>query len=150
VLDDSAFAEPIVRDHRDTSYGVLFNTEVRPLGGGKGYSKIVARPSTVVRTADEFRAALHAAERAAQTIYVDDNAEIDLSYCAKTPRPFDCREPRSHPTSCSNYSVAVPANTTLASGRGRGGSFGARLFSRTFADCPLFDVKGAGVRITGL
>ena len=44
----------------------------------------------------------------------------------------------------------IPANTTLASGRGRDGSRGARLFSRTFTDCPLFDVKGAGVRISGL
>jgi hypothetical protein len=75
------------------------------------------------------------------------------------PRPHDCRslvEPaliewRSRPTeSCSDYSLVVPANTTIASGRGRGGSRGGRLFSRTFADCPLFDVKGEGVRITGL
>jgi hypothetical protein len=150
VLDDSPFAEPIVRDHRDKGYGAFSNPAMRPLGGGKGYGNVVPRPATVVRTADELRAALQAAARAPQTIYVDDNAEIDLSYCAKTPMPRDCREPRSRPASCSDYSLNIPANTTLASGRGRGGSRGARLFSRTFADCPLFDVKGEGVRVTGL
>jgi hypothetical protein len=160
VLDDSAFAEPVVRDHRDTSYGALSNPAMRPLGGGVGYGQIVPRPATVVRTADELRAALLAAAHAkSSTIYVDDDAEIDLSYCAKTPRPRDCRllvepalfESRSRPTEgCTDYSIVVPANTTLASGRGRGGSRGARLFSRTFAGCPLFDVKGEGVRITGL
>jgi hypothetical protein len=160
VLDDSAFTEPVVRDHRDQSHGALSNSEVRPLGGGEGYRKLVPRPATVVRTDDELRAALLAAGQAkSSTIYVDDDAEIDLSYCAKIPTPHDCRflvEPalidsRLRPTEgCSDYSLVVPANTTLASGRGRGGSRGGRLFSRTFADCPLLDVKGEGVRITGL
>jgi hypothetical protein len=104
----------------------------------------------VVRTADELRAALAAAARSApSTVYVDDTAEIDLSYCAKTPAPADCADPRSRPQRCSDYSLVVPANTTLASGRGRV-STGARLFSRTFTWCPMLEVKGAGVRITGL
>src|SRR5437899_12326696 len=82
VLDDSAFAEPIVRDHRDASYGALSNPSMRPLGGGTGYGNIVSRPATVVRTADELRAALLAAARAkSSTIYIDDDAEIDHSYC---------------------------------------------------------------------
>src|SRR5437588_110413 len=51
VLDDSQFAEPIVRDHRDDGYGAFSNTAMRPLGGGKGYANIVPRPATVVRTA---------------------------------------------------------------------------------------------------
>lgn len=164
VLDDSAFTEAIVRDRRDRSYGALSSSAVRPLGGGEGYGNIVLRPlevlrprfkiavpqAVVVRTADELRAALRRAAQSPWTIYVDDAAEIDLSYCAKTPTPRDCREPRSGPTHCSDYSLVVPTNTTLASGRGRGGSRGARLFTRTFTDCPLLDVKGEGVRITGL
>ena len=151
VLDDAPFVEPIVRDHRDRSYGALSNAAVRPLGGGAGYGRIVPRPASVVRTADELRAALLAAAGApSSTIYVDDNAEIDLSHCAQTPTPSECREPRSGPADCADYSLVVPANTTLASGRGRGASRGGRLFSRTFAECPLFDIKGAGVRITGL
>ena len=40
--------------------------------------------TTLVRTAGELRAALLAAARAPQTIYVDDGAaDIDLSYCAQ-------------------------------------------------------------------
>jgi hypothetical protein len=93
---------------------------------------------------------LQTAARVPQTIYVDDNATIDLSYCAKTPTPGECREPRSGPTLCSDFSLVIPAGTTLASGRGRIGSRGARLLSRTFTDCPLFVAQGAGVRITGL
>ena len=150
VLDDSAFTEAIVRDHRDNSYGALSKSELRPLGGGEGYGRVVPRPATVVRTAVELRAALRAALRSPRTIYVDDSAEIDLSYCAKTPMPRDCREPRSRPANCGDFSLTIPANTTLASGRGYAGSRGARLFSRTFTDCPLFEVKGEGVRITGL
>jgi hypothetical protein len=88
VLDDSAFTEAIVRDHHDESYGALSNNEVRPLGGGEGYDKIVPRPATVVRTADELRTALSTAAQLLQTIYVDDTAEIDLSYCAKTRSPI--------------------------------------------------------------
>jgi hypothetical protein len=147
VVDDSAFAEPIVRDQRDLSSGALFNREVRPLGGGEGYGRIVPRPATVVRTADELRRAIASGT---SIVYVDDDAEIDLSYCAKTPTPGDCREPRSGPADCGDFSITIPPNVTLASGRGRGGARGARLFTRTFTECPLFDVKGAGVRITGL
>jgi len=151
VLDDSPFGEPIVRDHRDASYGALSNTAVRPLGGGPGYGRIVPRPATVVHTAAELRAALLAAAQArSSTIYVADDADIDLSYCAKTPTPHGCGDPRSAPAACGDYTLVVPASTTLASGRGRGASRGARLFSRTFAECPLLDVKGEGVRITGL
>ena len=152
VLDDAMFTEAIVRDQRDHSYGALSNSKLHPLGGGEGYDRIVPRPETVVRTAGELRAALRASVRSAQTIYVDDASDIDLSYCATTPTPPECREPRSGPPKyqCSDYSLVVPANTTLASGRGRAGSRGARLFSRTFTECPLLEVKGENVRITGL
>ena len=101
VLDDSEFTEVIVRDHRDESYGSLTNSAVRPLGGGEGYDNIILRPlkvldpgfkfavpmEVVVRTADELRAVLPKAAQSPRTIYVDDNAEIDLSYCAKKPTP---------------------------------------------------------------
>jgi hypothetical protein len=168
VLDDSAFREDIRRDHRDESYGALSNSAVRPLGGGEGYRNIVPVPrppvvalstdkvvrpeGVVVRTAEELRAALNAAARVPRTIYVNDNAEIDLSFCAKKPTPLGCRDPRSGPAEgiCSDFTLIVPANTTLASGRGRAGSRGARLFSRTFTKCPLLEVRGQGVRISGL
>ena len=52
VLDDSPFAEPVIRDHRDKSYGALSNPAMRPLGGGVGYRQIVPRPATVVTCSD--------------------------------------------------------------------------------------------------
>jgi FG-GAP-like repeat len=175
VVSDADFAEPIVRDHRDESYGALANPKVRPLGGGEGYDRIVPRPAesvaqpavgrktkgpaggviggpgTVVRTAEELRAALEAAALAPRVVYVDDATEINMSFCARNPAAA-CRDPREPPPegSCEGYTLTVPAHTTLASGRGRKGSRGARLFSRTFAGCALFDVGGPGVRISGL
>src|ERR1043165_3019901 len=153
VLDDSAFREPLVRDHSDKSYGALSNSAMRPLGGGQGYrnivpvprppvvalsaGEVVRPPGVVVRNADELRAALVAAARSPQTVYVADNAEIDLSYCAKKPTPIGCGDSRAGPKEdCLLFSLQIPPNTTLASGRGRIGSLGARLFSRTFTQCP--------------
>ena len=167
-LDDSAYPETLVPDHSDQTYGALSNSAVRPLGGGEDYGNIVQRPpevlgralkrraniaasrGVVVRTADELRTALRRAAQTPRLIYVDDNAEIDLSFCAKNPTPPGCNDPRSGPQDCDDFSLDIPADTTLASGRGRGGSRGARLFSRTFARCPMLRVKGPGVRITGL
>lgn len=168
VLDDAAFPEALAQDHSDGSYGALSNTAVRPLGGGEGYRNIVQRPpagvgltfrttsnivasrGVIVRSADELRAALRRAAQSPRLIYVDDNAEIDLSFCAKNPTPSNCCDPRSGTENCDDFSLDIPANTTLASGRGRAGSRGARLFSRTFAPCPMLRVKGPGVRISGL
>lgn len=160
VLSDSGFADVIVRDQRDASYGALGNRSVRPLGGGEGYGNIVPRPKSVVRTAGELRSALGGpvinpfavgGPTGPKTIYIDDDAEIDLSYCAITPTPAQCVDPRSGPgDDCSRYSLVIPAHTIIASGRGRAGSRGARLFSRTFTGCALFDIVGSDVRLTGL
>jgi hypothetical protein len=179
VVSDAEFAEPIVRDRRDASYGALANPDVRPLGGGEGYNRIVPRPADaiaqlptgqkskglpakrlrggvilkpgkIVRTAEELVAALQASVAAPQVVYIDDAAEIDMSFCKRNPT-VACRDPREPPVDpCAGYTLTVPANTTLASGRGRKGSRGARLFSRTLTGCPLFDVAGPGVRISGL
>lgn len=150
ALTEPSLTQAIERDDLGGSYGALSNRTLHPLGGGEGYDRVVPRPETVVRTADELRTALRAPARSARTIYVDDAAEIDLSYCAKVPAPAECREPRSRPRNCRDFSLMIPAHTTIASGRGRAGSRGARLFSRTFTACPLFRVRGEGVRITGL
>ena len=151
LLSDTAFDEPIIRDHTDPSYGALANAGVRPLGGGEGYQNIVAKPKVgVVQTAAELRAAIAASQEGPRIIYVDDNADIDLSYCAKSPLPAECFEPRSRPLSCDSFTLTLPAGTTLASGRGRDGSRGARLFSRTFTGCPLIAVGGDKVRISGV
>jgi hypothetical protein len=163
AFDDSLFLETLIRDQRDPSYGALANAAVRPLGGGAGYSRIVPHPepvsnpgppaatlprTTLVRTTSELRAALRTV--GPQTIYIDDGADLDLTYCAQQSRPSECVDQGSGPRVCSDYMLVVPPNTTLASGRGRNGSRGARLFSQTFTGCALLDVNANGVRITGL
>ncbi len=64
-----------------------------------------------------------------QVIYIRDDAEIDLS---------------------GEWEIEIPAGVTLASGRGREGSLGARLYTKTQEKRTLFQVTGGGVRITGL
>jgi FG-GAP-like repeat/Major Vault Protein repeat domain len=141
TLDDSAFGEPIVRDHRDEKRGALHNPTGRPLGGGEGYGAWVRQPVSVVRTRSELAAALASARRG-DVVYVDDDAVIDLSRLS--------RPPDSDP--CAGFGLSIPAGVTLASGRGRDGSLGALLRTSSFAprSCALLVARGGGVRITGL
>jgi hypothetical protein len=151
TVSDAPFNEPIVRDHRDASDGALGNPAVRPLGGGEGYGRIVERPETgVVRTIDELRQALAAPVEGARLIYVDDDAELDLTHCARRPLPEGCFSLRSRPLRCEDYTLSIPPDTVLASGRGRGGSRGALLSTQTYTTCPLISVTGPATRVTGL
>jgi len=62
-------------------------------------------------------------------VYVEDDVEIDLS---------------------AEKAIVIGPGVTLASGRGRGDSQGALLFTNKLGASPLFSVGGGGVRITGL
>lgn len=71
-----------------------------------------------------------AAATPGQIIYIDDKVEIDLS---------------------GLNNVKIPANITLASGRGRNGSKGALLYTNSHnLRISLFLIYGVNVRITGL
>jgi hypothetical protein len=106
-----------------------------PIGGGKGYKQIVARPGNPVKTGDGLIAALGKA-KAKQVVYVDDAAEIDLT---------------------GSRGIVIPGGVTLASGRGRKDSKGALLFTtedkytkgKSELFC-LFKTGGSGVRVTGI
>lgn len=99
-------------------------------GGGHGYPDAV-RPddpcTTIVRTLAELEAALAIAE-AEDTVYVADDADIELG----------------------TTSLCIPAGVTLASGRGTGGSAGARLHFDDFERVRALRACGDDVRITGL
>lgn len=105
-----------------------------PIGGDVGYSRIVLPEDAafVVTTRSELMSALGAAQQG-HTIYVDDEAEIDLS---------------------GEQDVLIPEGVTLASGRGRDGSRGALIYSDTFhpnnSYVSLFRTGGPDVRVTGL
>lgn len=110
--------------------GVTTDPSVAPIGGGLGYELAVAREdaTSVVHDRAGFLAALSDAPRGS-VIYVDDNAEVDLT---------------------GLRSIEVPAGVTIASGRGVHGSRGGLLITSEIDTRPLFKVMGADVRFTGL
>ncbi|ADJ13680.1 right-handed parallel beta-helix repeat-containing protein [Halalkalicoccus jeotgali] len=97
------------------------------VGGGEGYERTVspADADAVVSTREELLSALDGG--AGRTIYVADDATIDLSA----------------------RRITIPGDVTLASGRGTDGSPGALITADERAS-RLFQVYEEGVRITGL
>lgn len=123
------------------TFGAHANPTGDPIGGGLGYRNIVESHDRLVRTREELLCAL-ATAKAGQTVYVADDAEIDLT---------------------GFRSIHIPGGITLASGRGRDGSVGGLLFTNEDLATPrgdveygvrrrfeLFRLGGPDVRITGL
>ena len=106
---------------------------IGPLGGGKGYTKMITKYDYLVKTEQELIDTLKKA-KAGEVVYVEDKAELDFS-------PWVIVE---------ELVMEIHAGVTLASGRGKNGSEGALLYSNAFKTKPLFRVTGADVRITGL
>lgn len=98
------------------------------IGGGAGYDGYVSpgEADVVVSTRSELLSAFDRASRG-NVIYVDDDAEIDLS----------------------ERRITVPAGVTLASGRGRDGSAGG-LISADRRTSRMLQVYDDDVRISGL
>jgi hypothetical protein len=112
------------------TYGADAKPTSDPLGGGVGYSAIIDPKSAdfIVSTRSELLNAFQNAV-SGQIIYVTDSASIDLT---------------------GDNNIAIPAGVTLASGRGRGNSLGALIYSNSPNELYLFITRGEGVRVTGL
>jgi len=110
------------------------NPTGNPIGGGAGYSNIIdySNADYFVSTKTELLNVLGNAS-SNQIIYVDDDAEIDLS---------------------DETGIMIPGSVTLASGRGQSGSRGALLFTNSNYPvsqyAALFKTSGPNVRVTGL
>lgn len=104
-----------------------------PIGGGRGYRRIVPGGRFVVRTLDELLEALKRA-KAGQVVFIPGDVEIDCTT-------------RVH---IEQLVLEVRGGVTLASDRGRRGSPGALIRSGTFATRPLIRVTGPRVRVSGL
>lgn len=104
-----------------------------PIGGGRGYRKIVTRGDYTVATLDDLLEALGKA-RAGEVVFIPGAAEIDC-----TARVY-----------IEELVLEVPAGVTLASDRGHGDSAGALLCSDALKTPVLLRAAGADVRITGL
>ncbi len=116
-------------------FGAEPNPTGMPIGGGKGYPRVLEKGDYLVKTREELIAALGKA-KAKEVVYVDAGCEIDLT---------------------GDRALVIPAEVTLASGRGRKDCQGALLFStedkrtsgRRERFC-LFRTGGPKVRVTGL
>lgn len=139
-LDFLPPGESVYGEHYGSSFTKAATGD--PLGGGKGYSRIISVNDAdyIIRTLEELEDALsdisvqrNVSGKANDNyiIYIDDDAEIDMSSRAKEP-------------------LEIPANVTLASGRGFNGSLGGKLFTSVASSKGLFKTTGPNVRFTGL
>lgn len=110
------------------SFGAEVNPTGDPIGGGKGYRRFVTKGDYRVKTLEELLGALKQA-KAGQVVYVDDKAEIEVT---------------------GKQKIVIGGGITVASGRGRGNSEGALLYSNELSTSPLFLAGGEKVRVTGL
>ena len=119
---------------QEATFYEQLNPTGEPIGGDVGYSAILSplEADFLVNTRAELLSALAAAQ-SGQVIYVDDEAEIDLT---------------------QDQDVIIPGGVTLASGRGRDGSRGGLIYSEALHPdqtyISTFKTGGPDVRITGL
>ena len=120
----------------EETFGAEPNPTCNPIGGGPGYSRIIAETdgsvTCVASTREELLDCLENAGPG-DVVFVTASADIDMT---GTP------------------SVTIPDGVTLASDRGLGGSSGAKI-KRTENlnggwEEPMFVVGGDNVRVTGL
>lgn len=113
-------------------YGAV-PSELGPIGGGRGYTRIVTSGDYNVRGIDDLRAALSQA-KPGETVWVDPSGDYDV-----TAMVF-----------AEEFVMEIPEGVILASDRGHEGSVGAVLYSDAYQTSPMIRVMGSGVRITGL
>lgn len=107
--------------------------ELGPIGGGRGYARMITKGDFTAKDLDELLDALSTA-RAGQIIFIPAEIEIDC-----TARVY-----------IEKLVLEVPAGVTLAGTRGQGDSLGALLCSDALKTPTLIRAAGPGVRITGL
>ncbi len=108
-------------------YGCNENIPGHPVGGGKGYDRIITDGTFLVEDTEDFIDAIMKTE-SGDTIFIDQKAEIDL-------------------TGLTN--LKIPKGIIIASNRGFNNSPGAIIFTKTLNTYPLFVVFN-NTRITGL
>ena len=111
--------------------------EVGPIGGGKGYTRIVTKGDYTVKSLDELLEALSQA-KSGQVVFVTGEVEIDC-----TARVY-----------IEQLVLDVPGGVTLAGNRGLEGSQGALICSDALKTPTLIratvpDVRSTGLRILG-
>ena len=116
----------------NTTYGAKPD-KIGPIGGGKGYAKIITKGDYTVKNLDALLNALSKAKKG-QIIFVPGETEIDL-----TARIY-----------IEQLVLEVPEGVTLAGERGHNGSKGALLTTDALKTPLIIRATGPNVRITGL
>lgn len=104
-----------------------------PIGGGKGYTKIVTKGDYTVKNLDGLLAAL-AKAKPGQVVFIPGETTIDM-----TARIY-----------IEKVVLKIPEGVTLAGNRGHNGSKGAQLTSDALDTPVMILATGTDVRITGL
>jgi hypothetical protein len=128
LLHCPAYVKPGMGSVWVEDYGAEPNPTGNPIGGGKGYSRIVTGGDVVVGTGDELLSALEGAQ-AGEVVYVAPDAEIDLT---------------------GHFNIVIPAGVTLAGNRGQEGTPGPLLFSTQMPSQATLFSAGPRTRVTGL
>lgn len=125
--------EPSFFERNGEVFGARPDPERGPIGGGKGYARVVTKGDLTARTVDELLEALSRAE-AGQVIFVPGDAVLDL-----TARIY-----------VDKLVLTVPGGVTLAGDRGHRGSPGALLASDALDTPVMVRIQGPDARVTGL
>lgn len=109
-------------------YGADANPTGEPLGGGKGYSRIILTGNYRVETKEQFLDALKRAQPG-EVIYLVPTAEIDLT---------------------GFVNLQLPRGVTIAGNRGYEDSPGPLIYTNQLNTYPLLSADHLGIRITGI
>ena len=104
-----------------------------PIGGQKGYSKIITKGDFTVDSLESLLDALSKV-KSGQTIFIPSDAIIDMTTAIYIEK----------------LALNIPGGVTLASDRGHNGSEGGMLTSDALDTPVMISIGGPGVRITGL
>lgn len=114
------------------SYGARAD-DVGPIGGGRGYSRVVSKGDYTARNIEQLVQALKNAE-SGQVVLIPRETEIDLTALIYVEKLV----------------LDIPAGVTLAGNRGHNGSRGALLTSDALDTPVMIQAAGPNVRVTGL
>lgn len=115
-----------------TIYGAKADT-VGPIGGGKGYTKIITNGDYTVDSLESLIEAL-AKAKAGQVVFIPGNLIIDMTTFIYIDKIM----------------LKIPQGVTLASDRGYNGSEGAQITSDSLDTPGMIQIDGTGVRISGI
>lgn len=107
--------------------------ETGPIGGGKGYTKVITSGDYTVDSLESLIDAL-AKAKSGQVVFIPGNLIIDMTTFIYIDK----------------ITLKIPGGVTLASDRGHNGSEGAQITSDSLDTPGMISIEGPGVRISGI